>query len=220
MPDKKRIFLLHAYLPSMAPIARAFQEIWPEADVFNLLDESLYADITPEGNVPALVADRITNLLRHCALSGADGIVFTGSTFGPVIEKIRNAVAIPVLTSDEGAAEAAVQLGRSILILSTASRSLPVTRRSIDNAARHAGVKPVVTGQVVEGAKAALDAGDLAAHNSLIRTAINNTAEYDVVVFGQMSMEPALDGAAPEVVSRVITTPRASATKMRSLLAP
>ncbi len=220
MSGKRRIFLLHAYFPSMAPIVRAFNDIWPEAEVFNLLDESLYADIGPDGNVPAPVADRIANLLRHCELSGADGIVFTGSTFGPVIEKIRKAVSIPVLRSDEGAAEAAVLVGRSILILSTAERSLPVTQRSLDIAAAQAGVRPLIAGKVVEGAKAALDAGDLAGHNSLIRQAMNNADGYDVVVFGQMSMEPALEGAAPDVASRIITTPRASATKMRSLLTP
>src|SRR4051812_23660560 len=69
-PDQKRIFLLHAYFPSMAPVDRAFREIWPEALVCNLLDESLYADISPEGDVPRAVADRIANLLRHCELSG------------------------------------------------------------------------------------------------------------------------------------------------------
>jgi Asp/Glu/hydantoin racemase len=203
----------------MAPIVRAFNEIWPEAEVFNLLDESLYADIDPDGNVPASVADRIASLLRHCEASGADGIVFTGSTFGPVIEQIRNTVSIPVLRSDEGAAEAAVQVGHSILILSTASRSLPVTHRSLDIAAARAGVRPIIEGKLVEGAKAALDAGDLAGHNRLIRAAINSADGYDVVVFGQMSMEPALEGAALEVASRIITTPKASAAKMRSLLA-
>jgi Asp/Glu/hydantoin racemase len=218
MPDEKRIFLLHAYFPSMAPVGRAFREIWPEATVFNLLDESLYADISSEGNVPAAVTDRIANLLRHCETSGADGIIFTGSTFGPAIEKVRNSVAIPVLTSDEGAAEAAVQAGRSILILSTAARSMPVTRRGLDVAAARAGVRPAITEKLVEGAKAALDAGDLVSHNRLIRAAIDNTDGYDVVVFGQMSMEVALDDAEPTVASRIITTPRASARKMRSLL--
>jgi Asp/Glu/hydantoin racemase len=219
MPDQKRIFLLHAYFPSMAPVDRAFREIWPEAAVFNLLDESIYADISPEGDVPAAVCDRIASLLRHCELSGADGIVFTGSTFGPTIEKIRNCVAVPVLTADEGAAEAAVLAGRSILILSTAARSMPAVRRGLENAAARAGVQRIITEQVVEGAKAALDAGDLAGHNRLIRAAVDDANGYDVVVFGQMSMEAALDGAGPELASRIITTPRASASKMRSLLA-
>ena len=218
MPNQKRIFLLHAYLPSMAPVDRAFREIWPEAAVFNLLDESVYADISTEGDVPTAVADRIANLLHHCVLSGADGIVFTGSTFGPTIERIRGCVSIPVLTADEGAAEAAVQAGHSILLLSTASRSMPVTRRSLENAAARAGVRPVITGKVVEGAKEALDAGDLARHNALIGAAVADLAEFDVVVFGQMSMEAALDRAPPELASRIITTPRASARKMRSIL--
>jgi Asp/Glu/hydantoin racemase len=218
MPDKKRIFLLHVYLPSMVAVDRAFRDIWPEAGVFNLLDESLYADISPDGDVPASVADRIANFLRHCELSGADGIVFTGSTFGPTIEQVRGCVSIPVLTADEGAAEAAVQAGHSILILSTAARSMPVSRRGLENAAARAGVQPAIAAKVVEGAKAALDAGDLAGHNRLIRAAVDKADGYDVIVFGQMSMEAALEGAGPEVASRIITTPRSSAMKMRSIL--
>lgn len=220
MPDQKRIFLLHAYFPSMAPVDRAFREIWPEAAVCNLLDESLYADISPDGDVPTAVVDRIASLLRHCELSGADGIVFTGSTFGPAIEKVRNAVSIPVLTSDEGAAEMAVQAGHSILILSTAARSMRVTRRSLDIAASRAGVQPAITEKLVEGAKAALDTGDLIGHNRLVRAAMENADGYDVVLLGQMSMEAALDCAGADLASRIITTPRAAARKMRSLLAP
>src|SRR3546814_3168507 len=48
------------------------------SEVFNLLDESIYADIGTDGAVPPPVAERIVNLLRHCEISGADGIVFTG----------------------------------------------------------------------------------------------------------------------------------------------
>lgn len=219
MPGKKRVFLLHVYLPSMPPVDRAFREIWPEAEVFNLIDESLYADISPEGDVPPAVADRIANFLRHAELGGADGIVFTGSTFGPTVEQVRGGVGIPVLTADEGAAEAAVQAGQSILILSTAARSMPVVRRGLENAAARAGVMPAIAAKVVEGAKAALDAGDMVRHNSLIRAAVDEAKGYDVILFGQMSMEAALEGAGPEVAARIVTTPRASARKMRALLA-
>jgi Asp/Glu/hydantoin racemase len=216
--DRKRIFLLHPYFYSMAPVAKAFQETWPEAQVFNLLDESLYADIGPDGEVPAAVIGRIENILRHCVLSGADGVVFTGSTFGPALEQARKSIPVPVLRSDEGAAELAVKLGRKILILSTAARSLPVTRRSVDIAAEQSGARPDVTGRVVQGAKQAMDLGNLAEHNRLILQALDDIDDYDVVLFGQMSMEPALEDLGPKIASRVITTPKASAQKMRSVL--
>src|SRR3546814_13445337 len=107
----------------------------------------------------------------------------------------------------------AVRSGRSILILSTAQRSLPVTRRSLDIAAQQAHVQSEITGRVVTGAKAALDSGDLSAHNQLILSAMDDSDRFDVIMFGQMSMEPALAEAAPELAARIITPPRASAMR-------
>ena len=79
----KRIFLVHPTLLAMPPVDQAFKTLWPDAKVLNVLDESLYNDIPQDGTLAPEIYTRLTNLFRHCEMSGADGIVFSGSTFGP-----------------------------------------------------------------------------------------------------------------------------------------
>ena len=62
----KRIFLVHPTPLAVAPVDEAFKTLWPQAQVLNLLDESLYADVGANGELtPALYA-RVANLFRHC----------------------------------------------------------------------------------------------------------------------------------------------------------
>jgi len=49
-----RVAVIHALAASMAPAAAAFAEIWPEARVINLLDDSLSEDVTADGPSPGL----------------------------------------------------------------------------------------------------------------------------------------------------------------------
>ena len=164
----KRIILVHAFLPSMPPIAKAFKEGWPEAEVLNLIDEALYADVTPEGVMKPGVTDRVTSLLEHCVLSGADGIVFTGSTFGPAVDVARRSIPVPVLKADEAMAERAVSIGQHILIVCTAMRAIPIVRGNMEAAAKKAGVQPTIESFCVPGAKDAISAGDEETHDRLI----------------------------------------------------
>lgn len=218
MVKPSRVFLLHAYFYSMKPISEAFADVWPEAETLNLLDESLYADVGEDGSIPASIESRLRQLFRHCELSGADGIVFTGSTFGAVVEATRASVGVPVLKADEAVAEYAVQMARNILIMCTARRALPVIRAGLEAVARKAGVDRTIAGVVVEGAKQAIDRGDIATHNGLILEQAKAAKDFDAIIFGQASMEPALASAAPDLARRIMTSPRASAMKMRTLL--
>lgn len=220
MSDRKRVVLLHAYYYSMEPISRAFADVWPEAEIINMFDESLYADLTTDGVFPPGIDARVTSLFLHCELSGAEGIVFTGSSFGPVVERTRHAASVPVLKSDEAAAEYAVASAQSILVLSTARRALPVLLASVEAAAKQQQVERQITGMVVPGAKDAIERGDLVEHDRLIVEFTQAAGAFDAIIFGQVSMEPALTAIPPELAQRIITTPRAAAMKMRSLLSP
>ena len=216
---RPRIYLLHAYRYSVAPCEEAFRRIWPEAEAVRLLDEGLYADARADGSLPADIVPRLNGLFRHCVLSGAQGIVFTGSTFGPAVDAARDGIEVPLLKADEAMAEMAVARGRRILMLATAKRALPVIRRNLENAARTAGASPVLGEHWVDGAQAANNAGHAAEHDRAIADAVaSNAADWDVIVLGQMSMATARDQLAPRIAAQVLTSPDASALKMRALL--
>ena len=124
----KRIVLVHPTPLALPPVDEAFKTLWPQAQVLNLLDETLYADVGPNGETtPALMA-RVANLLRHAQASGADGILFSGSTFGPAVEEGRKGMQVPVLRIEEAMMDDAVARGGSILVVSTQKRAMPVVR--------------------------------------------------------------------------------------------
>ena len=216
---RPRIFLVHAYRHSMAPIDEAFRTLWPEAEAVRLLDESLYADAGADGTMPANIVPRLAGLFRHCEVSGAAGIVFTGSTFGPAVEVAARDVTVPLLKADEAMAEAAVAAGRRILVLATAKRAIPVIRRNLEAAAARAGASPEIGDGWVEGAQAANNAGRAEEHDTLIaEAAAERGGGYHAIMLGQMSMAPARKRMPPDVAARVVTSPDASVLKLRRLL--
>lgn len=216
---KPRIYLLHAYRYSVAPCEEAFQRLWPEAEAIRLLDEGLYADAGADGSLPENIVPRLASLFRHCVLSGAKGIVFTGSTFGPAVEAARTGINVPLLKADEAMSDLAVAKGRRILILATAKRAMPVIRRNLENAAKAAGTSPEIGEVWVEHAQAANNAGRAEEHDRLIaEAAAAHGAGWDAIVLGQMSMAPARSVMPAGLAARVLTSPDASALRMRAVL--
>jgi len=214
----KRIILVHPYAPTMAPIIEAFARLWPQAQVLNLLDESLYADVGADGVLAADVFGRIAALLRHACASRADGVIFTGATFSPAVEAARASLALPVLKADEAMCEEIAACRGRVAILCTAQRALPIIRAGVEAAARGSS-RPEIEEIWVEGAKDALVAGDGARHDRLIAAAMEQLDVCDMLALGQISMAPARDLLTPERAARVLASSDASVHMMRKLLA-
>jgi hypothetical protein len=215
---RKRIFLVHPTPLALAPIDQAFKTLWEQAETLNVLDESLYADIPQDGTLSPGIYDRVASLLRHCEKSGAHGILFSGSTFGPAVDAARKTIAVPVLRSEEAVMEQAVTLGDSILLVCTAKRALPVVRRTLDAAVARAGAKPAVTDLWVKGARDAITSGDIATHDRLIAEQVTAAGTFDVIVFGQFSMVPSRTPLSRDLMRRVVLAPEAAVARMRALV--
>ncbi|MFC7542645.1 hypothetical protein ACFQU2_28620 [Siccirubricoccus deserti] len=103
-----RIALIHALRHSPPPIEAAFARAWPEAVLMNLLDDSLSADLARAGTLDARMTERFQTLSRYAVGTGADGILFTCSAFGPCIEAVAAEQApMPVLKPNEAMIEEA-----------------------------------------------------------------------------------------------------------------
>ena len=99
-----RIALIHALSHSVAPINDAFARDWPEARRMNLLDDSLSADLARNGSkgLDGAMHERFQRLAQYAVDTGAQGILFTCSAFGPCIEAVaRRHADIPVLKPNE-----------------------------------------------------------------------------------------------------------------------
>jgi hypothetical protein len=214
----KRVFLVHPTPLAMAPIDEAFKTLWPQAQTMNVLDESLYNDIPQDGTLAPAIYDRVTSLLRHCELSGADGILFSGSTFGPAVDKARIGMRVPVLRAEEAMMEQAVTLGERILLVCTAKRAMPVVRGTLDAAVKRAGVTRQISELWVKDARDAITSGDVATHDKLIAEQVTAAGGFDVIIFGQISMVPSRIPLPPHIARRIVTGPGATVARMRALI--
>ncbi|MCX7686234.1 MAG: aspartate/glutamate racemase family protein [Acetobacteraceae bacterium] len=208
-----RIALIHALAESAAPIARAFAELWPEAVLANLLDDSLSRDLAAEGAITPAMVSRFIALSRYAAGCGARGILFTCSAFGPAIEAARAAVSpLPVLKPTEAMIEDAARFRRVGLIA-----SFPPTLESLP-AEFPPGVS--VRPRLAEGALAALQAGDPARHDEAAVAAARHLAAEGVeaIALAQFSLARAAAPVAEATGLPVLTTPGSAVGKLRALL--
>lgn len=70
-----RIVLLHATPVAMDPVHTAFHDLWPEAELVNLLDDGLTADRAKEPDLSAGLTDRFVRLCRYGEDMGAAAIL-------------------------------------------------------------------------------------------------------------------------------------------------
>ncbi|RTE93899.1 aspartate/glutamate racemase family protein [Bradyrhizobium sp. LVM 105] len=212
MTTPPRIALIHALKHSIAPIEAAFSKAWPAARLMNLLDDSLSADLARDGKLDDAMTERFLALGDYAAATGADGILFTCSAFGPCIEAVARAQApMPVLKPNEAMIERAVTMGRRIGLLST----FPPTLASMPP---EFPASVQVVPKLAEGALAALDRGDRTTHDRLIVEASKDLRDCDVIALAQFSIAATAPLVAEATGRPVVTTPDSAVDKLMVLL--
>jgi len=158
-----RIALIHALSHSVAPINDAFSRDWPEAQRMNLLDDSLSADLARSGKgLDDAMHERFQRLAQYAVDTGAQGILFTCSAFGPCIEAVaRRHAGIPVLKPNEAMIDEAAQGQGRLGLIATFAPTLASMPPEFP-----AGTE--LETALVDGALDALNAGDTQRHDALI----------------------------------------------------
>ncbi len=212
-----RIALIHALALSVAPINAAFAQDWPQAQRMNLLDDSLSADLAANGRgLDAAMHERFARLAQYAVDTGAQGILFTCSAFGPCIEAVaRQHPSIPVLTPNQGMLEEAAQgQGKLGLIASFAAtlQSMPP---------EFPASVPLELA-LADGALAALNAGDGATHDALVAAQAKALAARGCTRIALAQFSLARARAACEQASGlpVLTTVDSAVRALRARLLP
>ncbi|KQP20599.1 aspartate/glutamate racemase family protein [Pseudorhodoferax sp. Leaf267] len=212
-----RIALIHALSHSVEPINAAFVRDWPEAQRMNLLDDSLSADLAAGGRgLDAAMHARFERLAQYAVDTGADGILFTCSAFGPCIEAVaRRHAALPVLKPNEAMVAQATQgQGKLGLIASFAAtlQSMPP---------EFPASVPLELA-LAEGALEALHAGDGATHDALVAAQARALAARGCTRIALAQFSLARARAACEQASGlpVLTTVDSAVRALRARLQP
>jgi hypothetical protein len=214
-----RVALIHATPLSLAPIADAFRELWPDARIFNVLDDSLAPDKERSDAPPEDMFRRFADLTHYAVSCGADGILFTCSAFGDEIAAARGAHRIPILKPNEAMIEEGVARGSRIGVIASFAPTLTTIVAEIQAAARHAGRSVTCIPELADGAFAALAAGDGASHDRLVVAAAERLPAVDAILLAQFSMARSRDAvSAVRRDASVLTSPHAAVEQLRARL--
>ncbi|GEC57057.1 hypothetical protein ABIF38_008406 [Bradyrhizobium japonicum] len=207
-----RITLIHALKHSIVPIEASFARHWPDARLMNLLDDSLSADLAHDGKLTDRMTERFLTMGRYAVGTGANGILFTCSAFGPCIEAVaREHAPMPVLKPNEAMIEQAVAKGQRIGLLSTFPPTLVSMPPEFPS-------QVTLVPKLAEGALAALDRGDRAEHDRIVVEAARDLRDCDLIALAQYSMAPAAERVAEVTGREVLTTPDSAVKKLKAML--
>jgi Asp/Glu/hydantoin racemase len=213
-----RIALIHATPVAIDPICSTFKRLWPQAEVTNLLDDSLAPDLAAAGRLDQAMTDRFRVLARYVESCGADAILFTCSAFGPAIEAARAAVKIPVLKPNEAMMEEAIATGPRIALLATFEPSLPSMKAELEQLAQASKASVKITTRALPSALTALHAGDSAGHDNQIAAAAAEFGDCDALLLCQFSMASAAERIPARRGRSVFTSPYSAVARLKQLL--
>jgi len=206
-----RIALIHALRQSPPPIEAAFARLWPQAQLCNLMDDSLSSDLAQAGVLDEAMHQRFLTLGRYARGAGADAILFTCSAFGSCIDRVRADLhPLVVHKPNQGMfAEAVARGGRIGLVASF--------RSSIDSLMAEFPAGTEVTPIFVPGALEALARGDAEAHDRLTAGAAAE-ADVDLFALGQFSLARAAERVRRATGKPVLTTPESAVRELARAL--
>jgi hypothetical protein len=190
--NRPLIALINATPAAIPPATAAFTEHFPEAQLWNLLDDRLQEDAGSDGVTTAL-ANRMRRLINHAVTEGAQAVLLTCSLYGPVAQAFGRESNIPVLAPDEVVfGEILAAAPPHILVLANAAGPLQDTIDRLQHQASAQGINTHIHGSVAEGAANAAKSGDIDALTKTLTSAVENSGKTSsVILLGQYSLAPA-----------------------------
>jgi aspartate/glutamate racemase len=214
-----RIVIIHATPVAINPIQKAFGQDWPEAQLVNLLDDSLSPDLEVAGSQTPEIINRIVSLARYGRDIGASGILYSCSAFSDAIDAAKSALTLPVLKPNEAMFDEAMEAGSRIGLLATFGPSVPSMEKEFRDLAEKHGKTVYLESLLVEEAMTALRAGDAETHNRLLAEAATRLAECDAVMLAHFSTSRALADVSRVLKSKVLTSPHSAVARLKSVFA-
>ena len=216
----RTLALIHT-APVLTPI---FQELCrqhlEDAEVFNIVDESLLKNTIRAGELTPLTVQRLVGYVQSAKDAGADAVLVTCSSIGPAVEAARAVVDVPVIRVDEAMADEAVKTGSRIGVAATLKSTLDPTIELIESRAARVHRKCEVVARLCDGAFAAVSAGDTAVHDMIVREGLQTLmGEVDVIVLAQASMARVVEGMDPaDLRVPILSSPRRAVEQANEVL--
>lgn len=215
----KKISILHTSFVSVETLNALCRELIPDAEVRNIIDDSLLPEVVANGGITPGVVRRMRAYAQQAEDWGADVILNQCSSVREAALEAAKAVRIPIVPVDGAMAERAVSLGERIAVVATVASTMKPSVALVEEAARRAGKPVTVVPVLVDGALTVLmQEKDQAKHNRLVREAIERVVDsVDVIVLAQGSMVVLLDELT-HLAKPVLSSPRLGIERLRDVL--
>jgi aspartate/glutamate racemase len=219
MATSPRIVLYHATPVAIEPVMGAMSRLWPDAQPVNLLDDSLTVDRAKDGaELSEGLIERFVDFGRYAHRIGADGILVTCSAFGLAIERMAEALPIPVLKPNEAMFRKAIATGGRVAMLATFAPAVATMTREFDGFVSEAGAAATLDTIVVDAAIDLLIRGDTDSHNRLVAESARALSDHDVIMLAHFSTSRAAVAVREVVDIPVLSAPDAAVARMRELV--
>ncbi|MGW8530693.1 MULTISPECIES: aspartate/glutamate racemase family protein [Nocardiopsidaceae] len=214
------VAMIHAVPTGASTAKSAFDREFPEARVWNLLDDRLLGDARSAGRLTEALRRRMLRLIGHAVDGGAQGLLLTCSSYGEVVDTARTLWHVPLLKADEAMFRVALAGDWDrIAVVASTPPAVPAAAAQLEAlapAVRSDRPVEIVTA-LSEDAGSADD--PLAAARHLAR-ALHSAGAADVqaVLLAQYSLAPAGPALADLLGVPVLDGAGAAAVELRGLL--
>lgn len=186
----RKVAVIHTTLVTCQGIDSRLKRLIPDAEIMNIVDDSLLNDVKKAGGLTKEVTKRLMSYAFAAEDWGAELILNACSSIGEGVNLIRPFLEIPYLKIDEPMARIAVEDGSRIAVYGTVATTLEPSARLIRQTAF--GLKKDVavdTFLAKEAFEALTVEKNQEKHNQILEKLIRETEEdYDVLVLAQASM--------------------------------
>ena len=212
-----RVVMIHAIAESIPPVRMAFGDVFPEAEVVNLLDEGLLIDF--DGKLTPKLIRRMSSLVSYSADHGADAIGLACSVYAPAVETIKNLVDVPLVSSYGPVMADAVALGPKVGIIASEPATIRDAEHYLREEARQQNSNVEPYPRLAEDLIQVLRREGEAAFQNRLSEEINDLApQVDAVLLSQFSLAIALDHVSKNCPVPVLSPPHSSARRLKELL--
>ncbi|WP_146069265.1 hypothetical protein [Arthrobacter sp. ZGTC412] len=210
------VALISANPVVIAPAKTAFEEEFPEARLWNILDDRLQDDADHRG-VTGSLAQRLHRLIEHAVLEGAEAILLTCPVYTTALRSYTDRCPVPLLDPDETALQNVFNAAPgTVLVLASARQPLTVAVNRLINETAERGVPIEIRGAVVKDAQAPAVNGDTDGLSKALLTAVQKQpVAPEAILLAQYSLGPATNVLEAATGIPVYSGPLNSAAALR-----
>lgn len=217
----QKLVLIHTAGSLVDKFTDLCETAMPGVELVHVVDESLIKDTIAVGHLTPATSQRLAGHITQAEAAGADTIMVTCSSVGPAVDAAQALVHVPLLRVDQPMADRAVSMAQRVGVIATLSTTLTPTTELVRARAAAQGRTVEITTYLCEGAFEALQAGDTAQHDALVRAGLAAlTPQVEVIVLAQASMARVVEALpAEEKNIPILSSPQLGVDAARAALA-